>query len=212
MDRIYKTPAGRGSGYYEDRKSRFYGEASSVSSRLEAEEFEKSVREKYREASHYVTAYSLRDGTEYATDNGEPSGTAGRPVLDCIVRRGLTDAAVVVVRYFGGTLLGTGGLVRAYSSAASAALDDAGEETMEEASRLLVVTDYRFLREIKLAASSCAAMVGGADYTDRVALQITVRTGCAGGFISRVRDITAGSAEIKELGTEFAASSEFDKK
>ena len=122
----YITVKERSHYEYEDRKSIFIGEAMPVSSEAEALSFIDGVRKRYPDARHHVYAYFLRENsTMRFTDDREPQGTAGMPVLDSIRKRGVTDAVVVVTRYFGGTLLGTGGLVRAYTAAAVGALEAA---------------------------------------------------------------------------------------
>ena len=111
---------------YEDRKSVFIGMAMPVSTEADAIAFIDSVKKRYPDARHHVYAYVLRENfTMRFTDDREPQGTAGMPVLDIIRKNGVTDVVIVVTRYFGGTLLGTGGLVKAYSSAAIGALEDA---------------------------------------------------------------------------------------
>ena len=122
----YTTVKQYGTAEYEDRKSVFIGEALPVSSEAEALEFLASVKKKYPDARHHVYAYVLRDNSIMRfSDDSEPQGTAGMPVLDVIRKRGCTDVIIVVTRYFGGTLLGTGGLVRAYTAAAVGALESA---------------------------------------------------------------------------------------
>ena len=111
---------------YEDRKSRFYGEAMPVETEQDAIAFIESVRRRYPDATHHVYAYVLKENSIMRySDDREPQGTAGMPVLDAIRKNGCTNAVIVVTRYFGGTLLGTGGLVHAYSAAAIGALKDA---------------------------------------------------------------------------------------
>ena len=122
----YTTVRREGSFEYEDRKSVFIGTAVPVKSEAEALDFLSYVKKKYPDARHHVYAYVLRENSIMRfSDDREPQGTAGMPVLDAIRKRGCTDVAIVVIRYFGGTLLGTGGLVRAYSAAAVGALEDA---------------------------------------------------------------------------------------
>ena len=122
----YITVKSRSHFEYEDRKSVFIGEAMPVSCEADAISFIESVKKKYPDARHHVYAYVLRENsTMRFTDDHEPQGTAGMPVLDIIRKNGCTDVVIVVTRYFGGTLLGTGGLVRAYTAAALGALEAA---------------------------------------------------------------------------------------
>ena len=122
----YKTIKERATFEYEDRKSVFIGEAMPVSTEEEALLFIESVKRRFPDARHHVYAYVLRENSIMRfTDDREPQGTAGMPVLDAIRKRGCTDTVVVVTRYFGGTLLGTGGLVHAYSTSAVGAINAA---------------------------------------------------------------------------------------
>ena len=122
----YITLNQRAQDEFVERKSRFIGTATPVSTQEEAIAFIDEMRSKYWDATHNVYAYILRDGTKRYSDDGEPQGTAGVPVLDVLQKEGLTDLCVVVTRYFGGILLGAGGLVRAYSHGAKIAVDAAG--------------------------------------------------------------------------------------
>lgn len=108
---------------FEDRKSVFLGHLLPVESEEEAKDFVEKMKKRYGDARHNVWAYRLTDGNFRSSDDGEPSGTGGAPVLDAMVKRGISGCVIVVTRYFGGILLGTGGLVHAYSSAASEALN-----------------------------------------------------------------------------------------
>ncbi len=115
-----------GSGEYTEKKSRFIGEIRAVRTPDEATAFLRETRKLHNDARHHCMAYILgaNSGTKHSSDDGEPSGTAGRPILSVLEGAKITDAALIVTRYFGGTLLGTGGLVRAYTAAAKAAVED----------------------------------------------------------------------------------------
>ncbi len=122
----YKTVRAAASGELTEKRSRFIGYCKPVSTEEEATAFIASIRSRHWDARHNVYAYSLREGNlRRYSDDGEPSGTAGMPVLDVLQKSGVTDVCVVVTRYFGGVLLGTGGLVRAYSQAARLGLNAA---------------------------------------------------------------------------------------
>ena len=123
----YRTAAGYGEAEYEDKRSRFIGHIKPVTSENEAKAFIDEMRRTYADATHNVFAYVLREGNILRwSDDGEPGGTSGQPTLAVLQGAGLTDVCCVTTRYFGGTLLGSGGLVRAYSAAARAALREAG--------------------------------------------------------------------------------------
>ena len=147
MDNAYKTIAKNGDAVIEVKRSKFIGAIRAVSSVQEADEFLAAERKKYHDAKHHCSAYVLRgtDGapdTVHSSDDGEPSGTAGKPMLEVLNGAGLKDVVIVVTRYFGGTLLGTGGLVRAYTDAAKAAVEDAGVAQMQLMQQFSIVFDY----------------------------------------------------------------------
>ena len=148
-DAVYTTLEERGSYTYEEKKSVFIGDASPVSTEEEALAFIAEVKSKYPDARHHVYAYLLRENSKNRySDDHEPQGTAGMPVLDVLRKGGFTDAVIVVTRYFGGTLLGAGGLVRAYTAAAAGAVKAAGTRTYRTyrpATLSLSYTDYNKL-------------------------------------------------------------------
>ena len=139
----YRIILDEGYGEIEEKKSRFICSMKPVHTEEEAIAFIEYCKKKYSDANHHVYAYVLRDNSLLRySDDREPQGTAGVPVLDSIRKRGCTDTCVVVIRYFGGTLLGTGGLVRAYTSAAAGAIENAGVITYDVYSVLRIVTSY----------------------------------------------------------------------
>ena len=124
----YRVVYQEGTGEYEEKKSRFIANIAPVSSEAEAVSFIESIRKKYYDARHHCTAFIIGRNKEVTrcSDDGEPSGTAGKPILEVLLGADVTNVAAVVTRYFGGTLLGTGGLVRAYTQAAREAIENAG--------------------------------------------------------------------------------------
>ena len=150
MEEIYVTLGKEGVSEFEMKKSVFIGHAAPVKSEEEALEYIAKYKKKYSDATHNVWAYLIKKGNLMRyTDDGEPSGTSGIPVLDVIRKGGFTDAVIVVTRYFGGTLLGTGGLVRAYSAAAKEAVDDAGLASFRTFDEIIVETDYQMYQKLK---------------------------------------------------------------
>ena len=140
----YKVVYQAGSGEYEEKRSRFIANVAPVSSEEEATAFIESIRKKYYDARHNCPAFIIGRNRELTrcSDDGEPSGTAGKPILEVLLSAGVTNVAVVVTRYFGGTLLGTGGLVRAYTQATKEGLADAGIATMRFGKELTIGIDY----------------------------------------------------------------------
>ena len=138
MTEAYLTPAGEGSSEYVEKKSRFLGRVFAVSSEDEARALLEAVKREHYDARHNCWCYILRGGAKRYSDDGEPQGTAGQPMLNVFEREGIENVLCVVTRYFGGILLGTGGLVRAYTAAAKDALLDAGVNEMRQWASLRV--------------------------------------------------------------------------
>lgn len=190
----YRTVLREAEAGFTERRSRFIGRARSVCTQAEAEAFLRSVREANREASHCAFAYVLRDGgLRRCSDDGEPQGTAGVPVLDVLQRSGLTDAAVAVTRYFGGVLLGAGGLVRAYSHGASVALEAAGEVAMEACFQAELVCGYASYGKIPALVAEHGGMVDGASFEENVAVRFHLPCENAEPFRAALADATRGA-------------------
>ena len=199
----YIIPAGYGEAEYVDKKSRFIGQVQHAESVSEAMAFIESVRKKYADATHNVWAYVLADGQMRWSDDGEPGGTSGQPTLNVFRSAGVCDVVCVVTRYFGGTLLGSGGLVRAYSRAASLALEAAGRARMAEWQSITVECTYaQYERVCRLLESEGAADMAG-DFAEFVTVTCLLPAGAAGGMESRLTDLTAGGARFTALGSVF---------
>ena len=201
---------GRGEGRYVDRRSEFIGYASPVSTEEEAAEFVASVRSTHPGARHVVYAYSLRNGAaKRYSDDGEPQGSAGRPVLGVLEKEEIDGAVVAVVRYFGGILLGTGGLVRAYSAAAAAAVENAGVVRLLPACVVAVCAGYDGYQRIARAAAALGAAVESVAYGERVEAVLTVRTPDLEKLRVAVRDASQGSASFEITGEKLIPVKEF---
>ena len=174
----YLTIGSVGKGEYTEKKSRFLGEIHPVSTEEEAAAVVAQARKRYYDARHHCYAWILGDdgSVKKASDDGEPSGTAGIPMLKVLEGAGIRNAAVVVTRYFGGTLLGTGGLVRSYTQAAQAALKDAGIVRMCRCRVIGIDTEYGFLDRVLYYLGQNGIDPRDQAYTDRVAMKITVET------------------------------------
>lgn len=200
MGKEYEMPAGPGESEFTDRKSVFLGHVMPVKSEEEALDFVKQMKKKYADARHNVWAYALHDGSMRSSDDGEPSGTGGAPVLDAILKKGLTDAAVVVTRYFGGILLGTGGLVHAYSNAAVSALDNAGRVRAVPYTRCALVCEYgQYGMVCRLCEKYCALEMG-AEYTERVAVSFLLPPGVFESFKRELTEQSCGSITTENEG------------
>lgn len=185
-------------------KSRFYGFARPVADETAYQAFLEEIRARYPDASHHCSCFILGPGqiTQRFFDDGEPSGTAGIPMLECLKKRGLTDAALVVVRYFGGILLGAGGLVRAYSQAAAAAMNAAGPARVERSPLLAVTVDYDALGKVQYQLASRLCRVLGSDFTDRVTLRVLTPLREAANLTDQILQWTDGRAQIQQISEE----------
>lgn len=200
----YITVKSRSHFEYEDRKSVFIGEAMPVSTEAEAVAFIESVKKRYPDARHHVYAYVLRENsTMRFTDDHEPQGTAGMPVLDSIRKRGCTDVVIVVTRYFGGTLLGTGGLVRAYTAAAVGALEEAEIIRYDIYTSLEISVSYSDYGKVATCLSDAGFRTESTDYDTGVKIGGRVIRSELESLENTLVEATAGRVNIEILGEEF---------
>ena len=201
----YLTISDRGEGGYEEKKSRFLGEAVPVASEEEAAAYVAGVRKKYYDARHHCYAWVIGEGggRKKSSDDGEPSGTAGQPILKVIEGSGCTNVLVVVTRYFGGTLLGTGGLVRAYTQAARAALENAKKVRMCLCRQLAVTVEYGALDRLLYELRREGIEPGETEYGARVTIGLTVEAARADQTVEKITSLTSGGAVITELAEGF---------
>ena len=189
---------------YEDRKSVFIGQAMPVSTEADAIAFVDSVKKHYPDARHHVYAYVLRENSAMRfTDDHEPAGTAGMPVLDVIRKNGCTDVVIVVTRYFGGTLLGTGGLVRAYTSAALGALESAEIIRYDIYTSLEISVNYSDYGKITSILTDHGFRTEDTAYDTGVCVLGRIIKSEFNGLMSAITEATAGRAEMKILAEEF---------
>ena len=190
---------------YEDRKSVFIGQAMPVSTEAEAISFIDSVKKRYPDARHHVYAYVLRENSVMRfTDDHEPQGTAGMPVLDIIRKNGCTDVVIVVTRYFGGTLLGTGGLVRAYTAAALGALEGAEIIRYDIYTSLEMSVSYSDYGKITAILSEHGFRTESTVYDTGIKLDGSIIKTCLEEFKNALIEATAGRIEIEIIGEEFS--------
>ena len=190
---------------YEDRKSVFIGQAMPVNNEADAIAFVNSVKKRYPDARHHVYAYVLRENSSMRfTDDGEPQGTAGMPVLDAIRKNGCTDVVIVVTRYFGGTLLGTGGLVRAYTAAAIGALESAEIIRYDIYSTLEISVSYSDYGKITAIIAERGFRTEDTGYDTGVSLIGSIVKTESEGLIGAITEATAGRAQINIIGEEFS--------
>ncbi|MBQ2797909.1 MAG: YigZ family protein [Ruminiclostridium sp.] len=196
----YKTIRNRCEASFIEKKSEFIGYLCPVTTEQEAIDFINEIRAMHRKATHNCYAYILRDNnTARHSDDGEPGGTAGVPIYDVLNKTGVTDIACVVTRYFGGIMLGAGGLVRAYSKGASIALEVADIMTMEIADSLKITTDYSFYGNITSIAAEYEAIIRNTEYTDNVSVFLDVKSELADKLKDKLIDKCNGRVEIEFL-------------
>lgn len=190
-----------GTGELTEKKSRFIANTRPVESEEEALSFVEEMRKKYWDARHNCWAYILgeRGEKKRCSDDGEPSQTAGKPMLDVLEGAGVTNICLVVTRYFGGVLLGTGGLVRAYSGAAKKGLEGSVIVEKRPARKLLVQTDYNGLGKIQYIAAQAGIPVLDTKYTENVELTFLVPEGEAESFKGALEEGTRGKAVVTAI-------------
>lgn len=198
---VYKTVLIEATGEVEEKRSRFIAVLRHVESQEEMTAFVQEMRKAHWDARHHCSACILgKDGSyRHSSDDGEPSGTAGRPMLDVLEGTGLTDVGVIVIRYFGGTLLGTGGLVRAYSDAVRAAIANAEiiEKTLCQILR--VTTDYNGVGKLQYLFGQREIRILQTTYEEEVKLDIAVPPHTLESIKKEILDATSGKADIEEL-------------
>ena len=195
----YVTIAQRAEDDFFERKSQFIGYIAPVSSEEEALAFLAEIRAKHRDARHNCFAYILQNGVKRASDDGEPQGTAGVPIMEVVERLGLTDVIVVVTRYFGGILLGAGGLVRAYAHAAKLAVDAAQRKVMSPAVLVEMQMDYNQYGRINNVLSKYTAIVQDTAFTDMVTMRILFIERDVEAFRAELTEMTAATVEAVEV-------------
>jgi uncharacterized YigZ family protein len=196
LNNEYFTFAERVEAFLTEKKSRFISAGTEVSAESEAAAFIEEQRSSYKEAGHYVYAYRLSD-TERFSDAGEPSGTAGAPVLNILKAEGMRNAIIVVTRYFGGVLLGTGGLTRAYSHCAKLLFGTGKVIKKVRCRKIFLAADYVFWGKLQYFIGRSDVSLTRTDYTGRVDLELVAREETIRRFIREITDLTNGRAETR---------------
>ncbi|WP_158058198.1 IMPACT family protein [Halorussus halophilus] len=212
-DDTYRTLADRGQAAFEVRGSEFIGHAEPVESREQAEKFIEEIELEYADATHNVPAYRVRDDPlrEWSSDDGEPSGSSGKPALNVLQQQDIENVVVVVTRYYGGTNLGVGGLARSYSQAVKEAVEAAGVVEAEPHERFEITVEYddsgtvrgvlesatRGARRDERAENPRDGVEFDAEYGEQVAFEVRVPEEQADALRDRIRSATSGRAEIE---------------
>lgn len=186
-------------------KSRFIGHAARAETEAEATAFIESIKSQHRQATHNCSAYIIgeHDSIQKANDDGEPSGTAGVPMLEVLKKQGLKDTVLVVTRYYGGIKLGGGGLIRAYGKSASEAIAASGVVERRMHHLMKVSIDYTWLGKIENEIRQSDYPLAGIDYSDAVVLSIHVPVEKEQQFTDWINELTNGQAGIESANTEF---------
>lgn len=201
----YKTVEKEASDFFIEKKSKFIGYAKPVKTQEDALEFISKIKSKHWDATHNVYAYVLRENNiQRYSDDGEPSGTAGVPVLDVMLKESLVDVCVVATRYFGGTLLGAGGLVRAYSHTSKIALEAAGIITMAQCSIMRAEVDYSFYDRLNILLSDFSAVILDTSFSDKVCVEFSVKENIVDSLNAKLIDVSNGKYSLKFLRSEFS--------
>lgn len=201
----YYIPAGAGEAEFTEKRSSFLGHVRMVETEEEAKEFIAQMKKKYYDARHNCWCYVIRNGAERYGDDGEPQGTAGIPMLEVLHRRNITNCVCVVTRYFGGVLLGAGGLLRAYTKSASDALDAAGTAVVRQWACMDVPCSYSGAERLKLEIQSLGGIVADMEYSSSVTIKALVPSEDEESFCARIFDISGGSIKPEKTGDEYRA-------
>ena len=199
----YFIPAGAGEAEFVEKRSSFLGHVRYVETEDEAKAFVAEMKKKFYDARHNCWCYIIKDGAVRYSDDGEPQGTAGIPMLEVLKREGVTNVVCVVTRYFGGVLLGTGGLLRAYTKSAKDALDAAGICVVRRWVKAEIACSYAMLERLKTECTAIGGVVADIEYSADVCLELLLPEDKADAFSQRTADVTAGTSALKITGEEF---------
>ncbi len=202
----YYIPTASAEAELVEKRSRFIGQVKPVETEEEARAFVEQVKKKHYDARHNCWCYRLRDGdVERYSDDGEPQGTAGQPMLNVFQREEVTNVVCVVTRYFGGVLLGAGGLVRAYTQSAKDALDAAGISVVRRWVEAAVPCPYSFFDRVRLEVEAHGGVLGETEYAADVTVHALLPEGQVEAFSARMTELTAGGTAVQIMGEAFKA-------
>ena len=201
----YLVPTQYGEDEFVEKKSRFIGRVWPVETEEEALAKIQEMKKQHYDATHNCWAYVIRDGAMRFSDDGEPGGTAGNPMMQVLQRENLYNVVCVVTRYFGGILLGAGGLVRAYTKGAKIAVDAAGKSMKRVWTVLYVPCPYTFYERVKLLVTECEGIIRQTDFGAEVELELLFPEALADAFLEKLTDMTSGTVEGMETGREYRA-------
>lgn len=201
----YRIPAAAGEAQLLEKRSTFLGHVRPAETEAQARDFIAAMKKQYHDARHNCWCYLLRDGTERYSDDGEPQGTAGLPMLEVFRRAEVTNAVCVVTRYFGGVLLGTGGLLRAYTKSARDALAAAGLCAVRRWVCAELVCPYALLEQTRRAVAAAGGAVDALDYGAAVTVRALLPEETAEAFHAQIRELSAGAIAVAVTGETLRA-------
>lgn len=201
----YMIPTSRGEAEFTEKRSRFLGHILPVESEEEAREFIAEMKKKYYDARHNCWCYIIKDGPERYSDDGEPQGTAGIPMLEIFCREGINNFVCVVTRYFGGVLLGAGGLLRAYTKSAKDALDAAGVSIVRRWVEGEIPCSYSAAEKLKMEVPAFDGIVSDTEYGAGVTIKVLIPEEKFEAFAERIFDVSGGSVKAAASGEAFRA-------
>ncbi len=201
----YKTVCAAATAEFEEKRSRFIGQIFPVSSEAEASEIIVQIKKKHYDARHNCSAYILKNGFEKYSDDGEPQGTAGKPILEVIRKNGLSDVLIVVTRYFGGILLGAGGLTRAYSHSAAEAVNACVIKEMAPHSLCEIKCPYADYSSVKRLIDALDGKESDSEFGGEITVRLILSSDKVDTFSARLTEITAGRLILKVNEEIFAA-------
>ena len=199
----YYIPTRESEATFVEKRSEFIGHVWRVESEEEARAHIEATKKKHYDARHNCWCYIIRGGAVRYSDDGEPQGTAGQPMLNVFQREGVENVCCVVTRYFGGILLGAGGLVRAYTQSAKDALDAAGISVVRRWVAMEVPCSYSMFERARLEVAAFGGVVENVDYGADVVLSALLPEERAEEFAAHILDVSAGAIEVLEAGEEF---------
>ena len=201
----YLVPTGFGEDEFIEKKSRFIGRVWPVETEEAALEKIQEMKKQHYDATHNCWAYIIKDGPVRFSDDGEPGGTAGMPMLQVLQKEGMYNLVCVVTRYFGGILLGAGGLVRAYTKGAKIAVEAAGKSMKRVWTVLYVPCPYNYYERVKLTVEAFGGIIRSTDFGAEVELEILLPEAQAQPFLEKLTDLSAATIEGMETGREYRA-------
>lgn len=201
----YFIPTKAAEATFVEKRSEFIGHVWPVESEEEARAHIEAMKKKYHDARHNCWCYIIKDGPVRYSDDGEPQGTAGQPMLGVFQKEEVTNVCCVVTRYFGGILLGAGGLVRAYTQSAKDTLDAAGISVVRRWVEMAVDCPYNFFERVKNEVAALSGVIGEVEYAAGVTVHALLPEECTEAFSARITELSAGSFEAIEFGETFKA-------